>query len=90
MQLQPIEAVELINTLAAQCGLDVATRPKDDYATWRSWDPNVLPDTEQTGLGAWQLSDGARERLQANKAIKEVRVGEPEKPLLPEETNEPE
>ena len=89
MQLQPIEAVELINTLAAQCGLDVATRPKDDYATWRSWDPNVLPDTTQTGLGAWQLSDGARERLQANKAVKEVRVEEPEKPLLPEETNEP-
>ena len=67
MQLQPIEAVELINTLAAQCGLDVATRPKDDYATWRSWDPNVLPDTTQTGLGAWQLSDGARERLIAKK-----------------------
>lgn len=90
MQLQPIEAVELINTLAAQCGLDVATRPKDDYATWRSWDPNVLPDTTQTGLGAWQLSDGARERLQANKTIKEVRVEEPEKPLLPEKTDEPE
>ena len=90
MQLQPTEAVELINTLAAQCGLDVATRPKDDYATWRSWDPNVLPDTTQTGLGAWQLSDGARERLQANKAVKEVRVEEPEKPLLPEKTDEPE
>ena len=90
MQLQPTEAVELINTLAAQCGLDVATRPKDDYATWRSWDPSVLPDTTQTGLGAWQLSDGARERLQANKAIKEVRVEEPEKPLLPEKTDEPE
>ena len=90
MQLQPTEVVELINTLSAQCGLDVATRPKDDYATWRSWDPNVLPDTAQTGLGAWQLSDGARERLQANKAVKEVRVEEPEKPLLPEKTDEPE
>ena len=88
MQLQPTEAVELINTLAAQCGLDVATRPKEDYATWRCWDPHVLADTSQTGLGAWQLSDGARERLQANKAIKEVKIEEPEKPLLSEKTNE--
>jgi len=88
MQLQPIEAVELINTLAAQCGLDVATRPREDYATWRCWNPDTLADKAQTGLGAWQLSDGARERLQADKRIKEVQVKENEKPLLPQKSDE--
>ena len=88
MQLQPTEAVELIHTLAAQCGLDVATRPKEDYATWRSWNPHTLPETQHTGLGAWQLTDKSREKLQADKAIKEVKIEEHQKPLLTSDKNE--
>lgn len=86
IQLQPTEAVEFLNSLAAQCGLDIATRPKDDYATWRSWDPRTLPDTAHIGLGSWQLNDQSREKLIAQKEVKleRVRVEEPEKPLLPE------
>ena len=86
VQLQPTEAVEFLNSLAAQCGLDIATRPKEDYATWRSWDPRTLPDTAHIGLGSWQLSDQSRAKLIAKKEteLERVRVEEPEKPLLPE------
>ena len=86
VQLQPTEAVELLNSLAAQCGLDIGTRPKEDYATWRSWDPRTLPERTHVGLGVRQLSDQAREKLIARKEteLKRVRVEEPEKPLLPE------
>ena len=89
VQLQPTEAVEFLNSLAAQCGLDIATRPKEDYATWRSWDPRTLPERTHVGLGAQQLHDQAREKLIAQKEteLAKVRVEEPEKPLLPE-TNE--
>ena len=86
VQLQPTEAVEFLNSLAAQCGLDIATRPKEDYATWRSWDPRTLPERTHVGLGAGQLHDQAREKLIAQKEVEleRVRVEEPEKPLLPE------
>ena len=84
-QLNPTEAVELLNSLAAQCGLDIATRPKEDYATWRSWDPRTLPETTHIGLGSWQLNDRSREKLIAKKELEleQVRVEEPQKPLLP-------
>jgi hypothetical protein len=36
-QLQPVEAIELIESIAAACGVYVATKPKDDYASWRDW-----------------------------------------------------
>ena len=67
MQLQPTGRVEFLNTLAAQCGLDIATRPKEDYATWRSWDPNVLPDTTHIGLVHGNSVIGARENLLLKK-----------------------
>lgn len=36
-QLQPVEAIELIESIAASVGVYVATKPKDDYASWRDW-----------------------------------------------------
>lgn len=35
--LQPVEVVELINQLAANVGVEVAMRPRQDFATWRNW-----------------------------------------------------
>lgn len=35
--LQPVEAVEFIEQLAAAAGLQVALRPKNDFSTWRGW-----------------------------------------------------
>lgn len=36
-QLQPIEAIEVIESLAAACGLQIAMRPRQDFASWRDW-----------------------------------------------------
>jgi|TARA_B100000085_G_scaffold4409_1_gene3963 hypothetical protein len=83
--MHPVEAVELINSIAAQVGLDVATRPKEDYSTWRMWDPESIPDQQWLGAAPYQISDEAREELLKNKnlKIKGVTVKEEEKPLLP-------
>ena len=54
--LQPVEAVEFIEQIAAAAGLQVALRPKQDFASWRGW--NV--DTENkywVGSAHWQLGD---------------------------------
>ena len=64
--LQPVEAVEFIEQLAAAAGLQVALRPKQDFASWRGW--NV--DTENkywVGSAHWQLGndDPARKQLES-------------------------
>lgn len=66
--LQPVEAVEFIEQLAAASGLQVALRPKQDFASWRGW--NV--DTENrywVGSAHWQLGndDPARKALEGNE-----------------------
>jgi len=35
--LQPVEAVELINQLAAGIGCHIAIKPRNDFASWREW-----------------------------------------------------
>ena len=39
--LQPVEAVEIINQLAAASGLEIAMRPKQDFSTWRGWETSL-------------------------------------------------
>jgi hypothetical protein len=66
--LQPVEAVEMINQLAAAAGIEVAMRPRQDFASWRSWDTSLPPSVHWMGSAPWQLSDEAREQLEAAKA----------------------
>ncbi len=66
--LQPVEAVEFIEQLAAAAGLQVAIRPKQDFASWRGW--NI--DTENrywVGSARWQIdeSDSERKVLESGK-----------------------
>lgn len=35
--LQPVEAVELMEQIAAGCGIEVAMRPKQNFTSWRGW-----------------------------------------------------
>lgn len=35
--LQPVEVVELIHQLSANVGVNVALKPRDDFASWRDW-----------------------------------------------------
>lgn len=70
--LQPVEAVEFIEQLAAAAGLQVALRPKQDFASWRGW--NV--DTENkywVGSAHWQLGDDdpTRRLLNGTQAMEE-------------------
>lgn len=66
--LQPVEAVEIINQLAAAAGLEVAVRPRQDFATWRGWDASLPPSVHWMGAAPWQLSDEQRAELEAVKA----------------------
>lgn len=75
--LQPVEAVEFIEQLAAAAGLQVALRPKQDFSSWRGW--NVDTDNKYwVGSAHWQLGDDDP----ARKAIGSA--NEEEQNILPE------
>lgn len=79
--LQPVEAVEFIEQLAAAAGLQVALRPKQDFASWRGW--NV--DTENkywVGSAHWQLGedDPARRLLNGTQIPEETLNDSEEEP----------
>ena len=37
--LQPVEVIELIHQLAANVGCHINLQPRDDFSSWRSWNP---------------------------------------------------
>lgn len=78
--LQPVEAVEVINQLAAAAGIEVAMRPRQDFASWRSWDTSLPASVHWMGSAPWQLSDEAREQLEEVKAknLKAIKESENE------------
>lgn len=65
--LQPVEAIEMINQLAAAAGVEVAMRPRQDFASWRSWDADLPPSIHWMGAAPWQVSDEDRKILSAAK-----------------------
>lgn len=85
--LQPVEAVEFIEQLAAAAGLQVAIRPKQDFASWRGW--NV--DTENrywVGSAHWQLAeDDPAKKLLAGTQQLENDSYEIESEETPKKTN---
>ena len=60
--LQPVEAVEFIEQLAAAAGLQVALRPKQDFSTWRGWNVET-EDKYWAGAARWQLGDDPHTRV---------------------------
>lgn len=56
-QLQPTEAVEIIEQLASACGLQIALRPKQDFSAWRGWELTEESDVRVIWKGGspWQL-----------------------------------
>jgi hypothetical protein len=54
--LQPVEAVEIMEQIAAGCGIEIAMRPKQNFTSWRGWsiDDNN-PDCYMKGSAPWQL-----------------------------------
>jgi len=67
-QMQPTEAVEIIGQLAAAVGVEVAMRPRNDFSSWRSWDPSLPASVQWMGSAPWQLTDEQRLELEAAKS----------------------
>ena len=61
--LNPVEAVEIIEQLAAAAGLEIAKRPKQDFTSWRSWDLDQPGATHWKGAAPWQIADDEKKKL---------------------------
>ena len=80
-QVQPTEAIELIGQLAAAAGIEIAMRPRQDFAAWRSWDTTLPASVTWMGAAPWQLSEEDRALLTAykEKNIKAIEASDDEK-----------
>jgi len=82
-QIQPIEVVELIEQLAAGIGVEIAMRPKKNFASWRGWEEVIdqrigWDRIAWKGSAAWQLNGN-----QLEENLKRLE-GTEEKKSLPE------
>lgn len=85
-QLQPTEAIEIIEQLAAGVGVELVMRPKQNFASWRGWEEVIdqriaIGDLTWKGAAAHQLQqahepEGSRPSLSAERALAD---GNPEK-----------
>jgi hypothetical protein len=62
--LQPVEVVELIEQLSSGVGLQVAMRPKQDFASWRGWNVDI-EDRYWAGSAPRQIE----EQCQSNEKL---------------------
>lgn len=81
-QMQPTEAIEIIGQLAAAAGVEIAMRPRQDFAAWRSWDTTLPASVAWMGAAPWQLSEEDRALLTAykEKNIKAIEASDDSKP----------
>ena len=88
-QMQPTEAIELIEQLAAGVGIEIAMRPKQNFASWRGWEEvignNVPMDRiAWKGAAAWQLGSEVISPKQLKPEDEEKKLEEPEKVVVQE------
>ena len=79
-QIQPTEVVELIEQLAAGVGVEIAMRPKQNFASWRGWEEVIdqrigWDKIAWKGAAVWQLNgeqieEKAQQKLNPGKEIK--------------------
>ena len=79
-QIQPTEVVELIEQLAAGVGVEIAMRPKQNFASWRGWEEVIdqrigWDRIAWKGAAVWQIGadkieENAQKKLNAGKEIK--------------------
>ena len=76
-QMQPTEAIELIEQLAAGVGVEIAMRPKVNFASWRGWEEVIeqrigWDKIAWKGAAAWQLDgDHLKKARQLDKGKEE-------------------
>jgi hypothetical protein len=88
-QMQPTEAIELIEQLAAGVGIEIAMRPKQNFASWRGWEEvignNVPMDRiAWKGAAAWQLGSEVISPKQLKAGDEEKKLEESEKVVTKE------
>jgi hypothetical protein len=71
-QMQPTEVIELIEQLAAGVGVEIAMRPKQNFASWRGWEEVVqqrigFDKIAWKGAAAWQLDANNLEETYQNR-----------------------
>jgi hypothetical protein len=70
--IQPVEVIELIEQLASGIGLQIAMRPRQDFATWRGWDVDAQ-DRYWAGSAGWQIEQAStahRKMLETENELK--------------------
>lgn len=80
--IQPVESVEIIQQIAAAAGLEVAIRPRQDFASWRGWDTSLPASVFWMGASPNQIEEEERKKLG------EVKKQQQEKKLLEEQKKE--
>lgn len=70
--MRPVEAIEVMEQLAAACGVEIAKRPKQDFTAWRSWDVETPNGSDWKGSAPWQMNDIDRKEL---KKFEEKKFG---------------
>lgn len=58
--LQPVEAIEIIEQLAAGCGIEIAMRPKQNFSTWRGWE-TTEDNVYVKGSAPFQIKDSKKQ-----------------------------
>jgi hypothetical protein len=66
--ISPVEAIEFMQQIASSAGVEIAIRPRQDFAAWRSWDANMPAATAWKGAAPWQLSEEGRKSLVAHQS----------------------
>lgn len=85
VQMQPVEVIELIEQLAAGCGVEVAMRPKQNFSSWRSWEEVTGKDVryeslEWKGTAPFQIRQ-QEETLEELERVKALHAAEDIKSL---------
>ena len=73
-QMQPVEAIELMEQIAAGCGVEIAMRPKQNFASWRGWEEVLqqkiqIEGYEWKGTAPYQLNH--QSQVKESKLLKE-------------------
>ena len=79
--LTPVEAIEIVEQLAAAAGVQVVTKPKDDYSSWRGWNVDNIDYAHWKGAAAWQVAPQNRissKKLEASEEPKQLLPGKEE------------
>jgi hypothetical protein len=64
--LNPVEAIEIAEQLAAAAGVQIAMRPKNDFSAWRGWDVDNIDYVHWKGAAPWQVAPENRHNKELN------------------------